>query len=230
MARLFEQSGETTPGNLADRLAYGRSGVPTKNITLQNFVNWVSSIISALRPSNNLSDVDDLATARTNLDVYDTTTIDDALFLKADKTNVLEKDNTTSYTPTQDYHPMTLKSGKDLIYSIVGVLVYSARIDKNETSVSVTEHYNNDGSGSNFISSVSGTTGTLDLFLTTPDSNWETNLEIQGTANAGTGSDAINRNPHFFLNDNTRISMYFVDSSGNAASSGAVWVRIYDWS
>lgn len=32
-----------------------------------------------------------------------------ALDAKADKTNVLEKDNTTSYTPSQNYHPATKK-------------------------------------------------------------------------------------------------------------------------
>lgn len=34
--------------------------------------------------------------------------------LKVDKTNVLEKDNTTPFTPTADYHPATLKTVKDL--------------------------------------------------------------------------------------------------------------------
>lgn len=106
---LFEQPQETTPGNLSDRLAYGRVGVDSKNITWTNLVAWLGSVLSFLKPSNNLSDVDDLATARTNLDVYDTTTIDDALFLKADKTNVLEKDNTTTFVPSSDYNPSTKK-------------------------------------------------------------------------------------------------------------------------
>lgn len=107
--RLFEQSTETTPGNLSDRLGYGRAGVPTKNITWTNLLAWLNSVLSFMKPSNNLSDVDDVATARTNLDVYDATTIDNALYLKADKSNVIEKDNTTTYTPTQDYHPATKK-------------------------------------------------------------------------------------------------------------------------
>lgn len=113
--RLFEQSEETTPGNLSDRLAYGRNGVPTKNITWTNIVAWLNSALSFLKSSSNLSDVDDVAAARTNLDVYDTTTIDDGLDLKADKSNVLEKDNTTTYTPTQDYHPATKKYVDDII-------------------------------------------------------------------------------------------------------------------
>jgi len=107
--RLFEQSTEVTPSNLSDRLAYGRSGIPTKNISWTNIVSWLNSVLSFLKPSNNFSDLGDIPTARTNLDVYDTTTIDDALDLKADKSNVLEKDNTTSFTPTQDYHPATKK-------------------------------------------------------------------------------------------------------------------------
>ena len=36
-----------------------------------------------------------------------------ALFEKADKVNVLEKNNTTSYTPTADYHPATKKYTDD---------------------------------------------------------------------------------------------------------------------
>jgi hypothetical protein len=38
-----------------------------------------------------------------------------ALDLKADKTNVLEKDNTTSFTPTTDFHPATKKYVDDTV-------------------------------------------------------------------------------------------------------------------
>lgn len=141
MARLFEQSGETTPGNLADRLAYGRSGVPTKNITLQNFVNWVSSVISALRPSNNLSDVDDVALAQDNLNVYPQEYIDTELDLKADKTNVLEKDNTTSYTPTQDYHPATKLSSEQVSNaSYSDITSWGANVDNTTGKVSLSDN------------------------------------------------------------------------------------------
>jgi hypothetical protein len=38
---------------------------------------------------------------------------------KADKTNVLEKDNTTAYTPTADYHPATVKHVEEKINSVI---------------------------------------------------------------------------------------------------------------
>ena len=41
---------------------------------------------------------------------------------KADKTNVLEKDNTTSFTPTQDFHPATKKYVDDSWTNITGLV------------------------------------------------------------------------------------------------------------
>jgi hypothetical protein len=41
-----------------------------------------------------------------------------ALDLKADKTNVLEKDNTTSFTPTQNFHPATKKYVDDEVAGV----------------------------------------------------------------------------------------------------------------
>lgn len=42
-----------------------------------------------------------------------------ALDLKSDKTNVLEKDNSTDYTPTQNYHPATKKYVDDTLAGAV---------------------------------------------------------------------------------------------------------------
>lgn len=47
--------------------------------------------------------------------------IDDLEADKADKTNVLEKDNTTAYTPTSDYHPATKKFVEDQGLNINGL-------------------------------------------------------------------------------------------------------------
>lgn len=112
MARIFEQGEVTTP-DTTEKLASGKSGSPTSNITWANVVTWLNSVLGFLKISSNLSD-GDAPTMRTNLDVYSTTEVDDELILKADKTNVLEKDNTTSYTPTSDYHPATKKYVDDL--------------------------------------------------------------------------------------------------------------------
>ncbi|MFY0598326.1 MAG: hypothetical protein JXR03_01560 [Cyclobacteriaceae bacterium] len=57
-----------------------------------------------------------------------------ALDLKADKSNVLEKDNTTSFTPTGDHHPVTKKFMEDAIAALdkatpQGILDCSANPD-----------------------------------------------------------------------------------------------------
>lgn len=68
--RLFEQSLDSSPVDLNQRIAMGRAGVLTKNITLTSFISWLNTKLSFLIPSNNLSDVPNKATARTNLDVH----------------------------------------------------------------------------------------------------------------------------------------------------------------
>ena len=74
-----------------------------------------------------LSDIDTSSTIQSQLDgksstshihddrYYTETEIDTQLGLKSDKTNVLEKDNTTSFTPSADYHPATKKFVDDSI-------------------------------------------------------------------------------------------------------------------
>lgn len=120
MARLFEQGEVTTP-DTTEKLASGKSGSPTSNITIANFVAWLNTVLGFLKISSNLAD-GDAPTMRTNLDVYSTTEIDDELALKADSDNVLEKDNTTAFTPTADFHPAT----KKYVDSAGGEVVYSA--------------------------------------------------------------------------------------------------------
>ncbi len=107
MARLFEQPTVTTP-DTTERVASGKTGTPTSNITWANFVTWLQdTALAFLRPSNNLSDLDNVVTARTNLEVKSEADTDSALALKADEADVLTKTNTTSYTPSQAYHPAT---------------------------------------------------------------------------------------------------------------------------
>jgi len=64
--------------------------------------NQITSIADINQISANLSEIE-----------QNTDAIDDLESGKADKTNVLEKDNTTAYTPTLDYHPATLKYVND---------------------------------------------------------------------------------------------------------------------
>lgn len=69
--RLFEQSIEI-PANqgMENRIAFGRTGVATKNMTFNNLISWLNSKLSFLHPSQNLNDVQNKATARNNLNVY----------------------------------------------------------------------------------------------------------------------------------------------------------------
>lgn len=112
--RLFEQGGDVTP-ELTRRLAWGAAGVATSNSTWQTVITWLESILGFLKTSNNLSDLNDDTAARSNLGVYSTSEVDAELLLKADADNVLEKDNTTTYTPTSDYNPATKKYIDDLL-------------------------------------------------------------------------------------------------------------------
>ena len=57
---------------------------------------------------------------------------------KADKTNVLELDNTTAFTPTLDYHPATKKSVDDLISGVTPVLIAWSDILYDEAGTTAT--------------------------------------------------------------------------------------------
>lgn len=110
-----------------------------------------------------------------------------------------------------------------------GTLVYSARVVWDDSTITKTEFINNKN-GSSFISSISEVdSNRLGIYLSSSDSNWQTNLEIQATSNPQT-TVSINRNPHFFYEAATYISMHLMDSGGSPQDAGGFWIRIYDWS
>ena len=79
--RLFEQTEDNDPA-LSMRLAFGKVATPTANITMQNFVTWLLGKLAFLKVANNLSDLANASTARTNLAVYSKTETDTLLSAK----------------------------------------------------------------------------------------------------------------------------------------------------
>lgn len=120
--RIFEQPENNDP-DLTKRVAFGGASKITENMTWSNFITWITGKLSFLKISENLNDLDNATTARTNLGVYSTTQVDTLLDDKADELDVLTKTNTTVYTPTADYHPGTKKyiDDQDESYSTVTV-------------------------------------------------------------------------------------------------------------
>ena len=80
---------------------YDSEAVSNRNFLLSAIKNFVLSWLSTTDVSEwtNLYYTEARVTANTTVTGLGTT--------KADKSNVLEKDNTTSYTPTANYHPAT---------------------------------------------------------------------------------------------------------------------------
>ena len=72
--RLFEQAIEASPAyaGLQQRIAFGKAGQATKNMTLQNLIDWLKHQLSTtfLQAADNLNSLDDKATSRKNLGVY----------------------------------------------------------------------------------------------------------------------------------------------------------------
>lgn len=104
--KLHSQGGDTIPV-LTNRVASGKEGTNVVNSTWQTIVTFLEGALGFLKTTLNLSDLNDSAEARTNLDVYSKGDVNSAVGLKADKTNVLEKDNTTTYVPATAYNPAT---------------------------------------------------------------------------------------------------------------------------
>lgn len=119
----YQSGSETTSGRRAfefatgtpaddSRLVYGKAGTPSLNITFTALYALLLSKLGFLKKDENLNDLPDKSQARTNLGVYETTAVDNALAQKAtlyqaSSGAVLGVANTAVYEPTSDYHPVT---------------------------------------------------------------------------------------------------------------------------
>jgi len=72
--KIFEKEIQASPAyaDLQQRIAFGKAGQATKNMTLQNLIDWLKIQLSTffMKGANNLSDLANKATSRTNLEVY----------------------------------------------------------------------------------------------------------------------------------------------------------------
>ena len=139
----YQSGAETSAGRRAFELAtgtpsddcrvvFGKAATPSLNITFTSLYALLLSKLGFLKLSENLNDIVDKSQARTNLGVYSTTAVDNAIADKATLYQtasgaVLGVANTTIYNPTSDYHPATkryadkgLVSGSTVIGDIDG--------------------------------------------------------------------------------------------------------------
>lgn len=86
MARLFEQTTNTNP-NTSKKIAFGKAGTITENMSLAELIVWLNGKLSFLIPTNNLSDISDSGTACSNLGTYTKTQIDATTNLVFDYTD-----------------------------------------------------------------------------------------------------------------------------------------------
>lgn len=100
-----------TPSD-SERIAYGTPTTPSGNITLANFYTLLMTKLGFFKVSNYFSEIfgnpTAMASARANLSVPSVLEMQTADGLKANKSNVIEKDSTATYTPTLSTHPVNV--------------------------------------------------------------------------------------------------------------------------
>lgn len=109
---ILHNQPEGTPSD-SELIAYGTPTTPVGNIKLSNFYTLLMDKLGFFQVSNLFSEVfgnlTDMASARANLSVPSVLEMQTADNLKANKSNVIEKDSTIAFTPTIGTHPVTKK-------------------------------------------------------------------------------------------------------------------------
>lgn len=109
--KIFEQPENTNP-SLTDNIAIGNATEPSRTMMFSTLVSWLENHLGFFRTANNLAE-GNASSIRTNISVYSKSEVDSKDASKADRSNVLERDNTDAYTPSLSYHPATLKTVND---------------------------------------------------------------------------------------------------------------------
>lgn len=145
--KLFGLADLSSPYDQTYRLALGKKDAPAVNVSLSNFLTWLSSNLPFMKGSKNLSDVTSQGAARTNLNVYSKDEVKARVDPKLDAYSSgmgggLGHLNTAEYTPISDYNPATKKyvddkflgsegtlsdEGRNTFVDSVGVLLFSVR-------------------------------------------------------------------------------------------------------
>lgn len=116
-----------TPSD-SEFVAYGTPTAPSGQISFSNFYNLLMDKLAFFKKANLFSEIfgnpTATATARTNLDVPSILEMQIADSLKANKTNVIEKDSTISYTPTLGTHPVNKKYVDEKQYTDGNIFVF----------------------------------------------------------------------------------------------------------
>ena len=103
---------EGTPSD-NEFVAYGTPTTPSGQIKLSNFYTLLMSKLGFFKISNLFSEIygnsTAMASARHNLSVPSIAEMNNADYLKANKSNVIEKDSTVSFTPTIGTHHVNKK-------------------------------------------------------------------------------------------------------------------------
>ncbi|OQA94558.1 MAG: hypothetical protein BWY22_02438 [Bacteroidetes bacterium ADurb.Bin217] len=147
--KLFELANLSSLDDQNYRLALGKKNAPAVNVSLQNFLTWLTSVLPFMKGENGLSDIptNKKGAARSNLSVYSKTEVDARVTPKLDAYSSgmgggLGHLNSTPYTPVSDYNPATKKyvddkflgsegtlsdEGRNTFVDSVGVLLFSVR-------------------------------------------------------------------------------------------------------
>lgn len=148
---IFSQPEDNNPA-LTNRLAHGNDTTASNTMSFSGLISWLESKLGFFKVSNNLSE-GNAATIRNNINTYSKDEIDTKDALKADKSNVLELDNTDDYTPTLPTHPANKgyvdQSGALKTYTFYSkgdnVVEYSAKVRQRGNIVNITGYFRTDG-------------------------------------------------------------------------------------